>query len=412
MRNKRIKERLLLLIILAIITISSIGCNHKKESITISNEPLTMEEKLEDFEHAYSIIKENYPFLEVNKRLYGVDWLGNKKEYIERIKNTDTDNEFIEEFGNIIRELNNGHTHVLHQDQFKWYYSVYTNPKFRRANKSWVNILEDKVVLNRYDFDESLAEETKDLGYFGNTKAAFKTDIIVPNEVAYLKINMMDGGRVEEDGKEIRKFYEKVKDYEKLIIDIRGNSGGSDSYWRENVVSALTKEPISTRNYILIRGDYGKPFYRARGIRLKSVNSLDENILKQMPEEVEEDFDMYWISKTTIKPKNSIDFNGKIFLLVDKWVYSSSESFAVFCKGSGFATLVGETTGGDGIGIDPLLFSLPNSGLVIRFSSLLALNGDFTINEEVKTVPNVKVNAAIIRDYKYDEAIKYVINSN
>ncbi|WP_236915413.1 hypothetical protein [Clostridium sp. Cult2] len=31
MRNKRIKERLILLIILAIITISSIGCNHKKE---------------------------------------------------------------------------------------------------------------------------------------------------------------------------------------------------------------------------------------------------------------------------------------------------------------------------------------------------------------------------------------------
>ncbi|MCF6466106.1 hypothetical protein [Clostridium sp. Cult2] len=93
-----------------------------------------MEEKLEDFEYAYSIIKENYPFLEVNKRLHGVDWLGNKEEYIERIKKTGTDNEFIEEFGNIIRELNNGHTHVLHQDQFKWYYSVYTGSRSKNCS--------------------------------------------------------------------------------------------------------------------------------------------------------------------------------------------------------------------------------------------------------------------------------------
>ena len=131
-----------------------------------------------------------------------------------------------------------------------------------------------------------------------------------------------------------------------------------------------------------------------------------------MPEEVERNFQRYWKVTKTIKPKDPIDFRGKIYLLVDYRVYSSSESFAAFCKDSGFATLVGETTGGDGIGIDPLFFSLPNSGIVIRFSSMMALNGDFTINEEVKTTPHVKVSAAPIKDYRYDKAIQYVLNEN
>lgn len=99
-------------------------------------------------------------------------------------------------------------------------------------------------------------------------------------------------------------------------------------------------------------------------------------------------------------------------MLVDKIVYSASEAFVAFCKESGFATLVGETTGGDGIGIEPLLFYLPNSGLVIRFSSTLGLNGDFTINEEVKTVPDVEVLAIRnpMDNFKYDLAVQYVIN--
>ncbi len=389
---------------------SSAACKQTEKSIPVSNSPLTTEEKLEDFEHAYNIIKENYPFLEVNKRLHGIDWLAKKDEYVERIKNTDTDKEFIEELSNIIRELNNGHTHVVEMNHFKWYYKVYSQHKFL-FNNPWFKVLNDKRVLARYNYSKQ-EEDNEELGYFGNTSPAFETDIILPNEVAYLKIHSMDGDRVEEDGKEIRKFYEKIKDYKKLIIDIRGNTGGSDYYWQANVISPLTKEPISVTNYLLIRGDYGNPFYRFRGIKLKPISDLDEDILKKMPEEIERDFHKYWISKRTIKPKDPIDFKGKIYLLVDYRVYSASESFAAFCKDSGFATLVGETTGGDGIGIDPLFFSLPNSGIVIRFSSMMALNGDFTINEEVKTTPHIEVNAAPIKDYRYDKAIQYVINEN
>ena len=44
----------------------------------------------------------------------------------------------------------------------------------------------------------------------------------------------------------------------------------------------------------------------------------------------------------------------------------SSESFSMFCKETKFATLIGQTTGGDGGGLDPVLFKLKNSGLIVR----------------------------------------------
>ena len=41
---------------------------------------------------------------------------------------------------------------------------------------------------------------------------------------------------------------------------------------------------------------------------------------------------------------------------------------ANFLKQSKAATIVGGVSGGDGIGSDPVLFALPNSGIVIRMA--------------------------------------------
>jgi C-terminal processing protease CtpA/Prc len=96
----------------------------------------------------------------------------------------------------------------------------------------------------------------------------------------------------------------------------------------------------------------------------------------------------------TIKPQNSVGYKGKVYLLVDDYVYSSSESFAAFSKASGFAELVGITTGGDGIGIDPCMLALPNSGLVVRFSLDMGINSDGTVNEKEHTKPSIYVGTS------------------
>lgn len=42
---------------------------------------LTTKEKLQDFEYLYDDLEKNYPFFKVNERLYGIDWLSNKRKY-------------------------------------------------------------------------------------------------------------------------------------------------------------------------------------------------------------------------------------------------------------------------------------------------------------------------------------------
>lgn len=403
------KKFLVYPLLIIILIISLIGCTQETNTIDI-HKPLSMEEKLEDFEYLYKIISENYPFLKVNERVNGVNWIEKKEKYKTWIEGSNTDEIFMSSISAIVKDLNNGHTHVVSKERFKWYYNVYTDPKYGNSSKPWAKVFKDKTVLKRYEFDESQFENLKGQGFFGSNAPAFSSSNIKPNEVAYLKINQMNGERVEKDGKEIRKFYEKIKDYNKLIIDIRGNGGGSDLYWMKNVIEPLSKDKISVDNYIFTRGNYGKSFYKARRLRQSPVSSIRKSILENFPEEIKMDFDHYHIYTRTIKPKDPIDFNGKIYLLVDKGVYSSSESFAAFCKDSGFATLVGSTTGGDGIGMDPLFFSLPNSGILIRFSSFLALNGDGTINEEVQTTPNIEIDSKVGISYEEDKAIQYVIN--
>ena len=97
----------------------------------------------------------------------------------------------------------------------------------------------------------------------------------------------------------------------------------------------------------------------------------------------------------TVGPNNPVGFKGKILLLVDNAVFSSSESFAVFAKTTGWATLVGTDTGGDGIGFDPIPLVLPNSGLIIRFPGEMGLNPDGAVNEEVSTKPDIYVEQTL-----------------
>ena len=83
-------------------------------------------------------------------------------------------------------------------------------------------------------------------------------------------------------------------------------------------------------------------------------------------------------------------FHGRIWVLVGPAVYSASESFAVFCQETGFATLVGSPTGGDGIGaLDPVFLQLPNSGILVQFTMMFGLNTDGSSSEEAGTTPDL-----------------------
>lgn len=91
-------KKSILITLLMIVTFSFIGCMGNSKEVSNEEIPnkkeLTEKEKLEDFEYMYTILKENYPYFEVNKRQNGVDWLSKKNEYMDRIKASIDDESF------------------------------------------------------------------------------------------------------------------------------------------------------------------------------------------------------------------------------------------------------------------------------------------------------------------------------
>jgi len=83
-------------------------------------------------------------------------------------------------------------------------------------------------------------------------------------------------------------------------------------------------------------------------------------------------------------------YKGKIFLLVDCKSSSSADAFAYFCKGSGFATVLGqENACGSGPGGNFVMDRLPHSNLLFRYRPVLALDVEGAALEEFGVAPDV-----------------------
>lgn len=372
---------------------------------------LTSQEKLEDFSYLYNILNENYPYFKVNQRLSGVNWLDNKSKYENRIRETRNDGEFYNEIQRILKDLNNGHTEVANKKFYDYCYIVYKEVQDKGYGE-WVNILSSDAVKKRYGKVNKAINESEDSKKRFNNDDNLKTDIIRANELAYIKIKSFDHFCKDDDIKEIKSFLEDIKDYPNLIIDVRGNSGGDSTYWSEGLLPLLTTKELSITEFSLYRGGvYGEKFLKSKGIdkNMVPIDELKKYNLQYLPEETYRDFKYFEPYITTVKPDGSGGFSGKIFLLVDRVVYSASEGFADFCKGTGLAVLIGEKTGGDGICGDPFLLALPNSGYVIRFSESMGLNYKGQCNEEVKTEPDIVVDAKTGQNYDQDKAVQKVI---
>ncbi|MBE3579429.1 MAG: S41 family peptidase [Caldanaerobacter subterraneus] len=217
--------------------------------------------------------------------------------------------------------------------------------------------------------------------------------ILVKDKVAYLKIPEMKMSQndIEEDGKEIYNFFREIKDYPYLIIDIRGNGGGNVTYWIENIVKPLVYKKITYRTYTVVK-NYDIKY-------TKTLDKLPKD--KNYPPELKDDFGYFAEISYTVTPKNYVGFKGKIYLLTDAGVYSAAESFASFAKATKWATVVGTPTSG-GLGFNPDLLILPNSGLIVRYPNNMALNPDGTANEEVGTQPDIYVEES------YDDFVNYL----
>lgn len=361
---------------------------------------LSKEDYIEDFNFAYNTLKEHYPFFEVNKKLYGVDWLANKEKYEAYIAESKNDEDFFSRMNEVLSELNNLHTQLVPSYMgLEYYISFYSNPKCTWRHDI-AKIYEKDDVRRRYNINNEVIENVINQ-YMKSDDEVNKTysknlmtENIIKDKLAYIRIRSLIGMEyINQDKDIIINYLNEIKDYPFLIIDIRGNGGGDSRYWAYFLLPNIIDKKYETKNYLLIKsGELNKKIFEQFNFNKDVKTFLDKSSFSRDVKDILKDFDGYLAFDSIIEPsEDSIHFKGKIYLLVDNGVYSSAEMLASFCKETKLATLVGSRTAGDGIGFDPMQVALPNTAFVLRFSNNMDLTESGSINEIDQTMPDIIV---------------------
>lgn len=358
---------------------------------------LTAEQRMEDYEHLWSVLADSYPCWGILER-EGVDVERIYTSYRDMVAESDSDQTFYQAVYSALFLLgNNGHlSFVEPADYFRLLSSA---GLYRQSGQTaWADILERKETRDKYrsllaldrainspGVEEEPAPETPPPAAGGVT-----TLLLPGSRVGYVKIDSFPA-EYEADRAILSDFYRQCGDCTDLIFDLTDNSGGSEAYWEELLVSPHIDKPLTSEHLALVRRSGSNTPYLDQVFPAQSLLPLNQ--LPSLPHLEPEDLELathFVRVRHRVEPADQPSpFQGRIWVLVDESVYSASESFALFCQQTGFATLVGSPTGGDGIGTDPVFLQLPNSGILVQYTPVFGLNPDGSSNEELGTLPDL-----------------------
>lgn len=362
-----------------------------------------------DYDELWSVIENEYPFLYVAERVTGKDFQKIKKQYHDKLSEVQTADEFLNEI--VVPCLNEfsytGHITAITPERYHQLYSLWQSIMQNQnisvpSIHNW-EVLTSPEVCKFYgtthiDNLQATIEKKNTLPFNPDSISNnLEFEIYAENSAAYISIKSMTAIDENNDDVILEQFFKWIEEngYEHCIIDIEENGGGSDSYWMLNIVTPNLKEALSYQYYAFIKGEQSQQYVSSSNYPIYSISDFPKSKFPNLNMEDYQDADYY-----TVRTVSSDDmgrdinapykplFDGEFWLIVGPKTYSSSDSFAQFCKETGFAKLVGLPTGGDGMGLSPMLTSLSNTGICIQFSALGCLNSDGSNNEEVGTEPD------------------------
>ena len=190
-----------------------------------------------------------------------------------------------------------------------------------------------------------------------------------------------------------------------IVFDICGNTGGNEMYWVDNLVAPFGEE-VSWRKQVWFSDN---KLTRAYGYMdgAEPVAFGEDSTAPAFVAELGLTYSNSWTNSITIPedPDRIIHTDAKRWVLTDEGTFSAADSFAGFCKGTKWATLVGRQTLGDGAGGSPLTVRLPKTGLLLRFSAVAGANADGTLNAFAGTVPDIPCKP---REFPYDTLLRII----
>jgi len=224
------------------------------------------------------------------------------------------------------------------------------------------------------------------------------TEILEEGQIAYLSINRFFFDNDPEspawysDKETIHSFFEEIRDYSHLIIDLRRNTGGIPRFFEDVIVRPIINEPVQAEGFVFAaQGYYSNEHLEAvaHGVSFtpETIGAFigpSDNRLRTIPEMLAE-FDLSELNLADLERMGygfpihmeklypirlerfgyQSAFGGKVWLLTSDIVGSAAQISSWLSKESGFATHVGETTGGN-FGGPRTAVALPNTGMLFR----------------------------------------------
>ncbi|MEN6333214.1 MAG: S41 family peptidase [Phycisphaerales bacterium] len=255
------------------------------------------------------------------------------------------------------------------------------------------------------------------------------TCIELTDRIGYIRIRSFMGSPldfvfkryIERDRKKIRAFLERSHGrYDRLIVDVRGNSGGDPAYFYDNLVRPFLDRAVTYEHIV--------------GLKRRFLEDTKLSVLRQLrktmapkyvtgmeevtaPEGLDARSWVFYEITRRLEPSKRYRFTGDVYILIDGGCFSACDDYASTVKRIGLATLAGQTTGGaGGIGYCMTPFvRLPRSGMVLALDVHLPLNpdGSFTafhgLEPDVKLPDADPLKSTTKEDLLKDEWIKGVI---
>ncbi|MCB0461154.1 MAG: hypothetical protein KDC81_00475 [Flavobacteriaceae bacterium] len=281
------------------------------------------------------------------------------------------------------------------------------------------NDMTKNIQLSLKDSIKYITKPLREIGYFSQPKE--QVILFEKQNALYIGLPFMDEGQAQNIITKIDSVSNIQNQFDKILIDVRGNPGGSDMAWRLVLSQIIPKNIPFNRDYVFKYNKVALKFYADDSIDVKEKPLPILNNAK------------YWsreFNVNSLKPnKNSINHTGKIYILQDKYIYSSTGNLSNFCLNSDQLVSIGVSN--DFIGgaqTDPLFNKLSNSGLVLRVEPMLDNSNvkelsDFYHNDVEVKVPltytdyydKVSFNGNIYSKeflLNHDSLIKYILNEH